>query len=257
MSLNIVAFDPMLRAMGLGPSLSRYSPETKFKPLKTLLLSKTPLVGSLNVTFDDSCFVTVPAEGEVPWDQIKLVAHGPRKVFSQIYLGLFGQAQNLTLALADDGAKVVIGAGALVRGQIQCFGRPSVFIGDRSTLHGPRLMIGQADLVIGDNCLIHEDVLIQAMDPHPIVDLNTGEILNTGRRELRLGSHVLVGRCSQILANTSIGDGSVVAPGSTVEGKFGKHVWLAGVPAIVKREQISWARGFGQEAPNFNTKAKK
>jgi carbonic anhydrase/acetyltransferase-like protein (isoleucine patch superfamily) len=256
MSLQIVAFDPMLRVMGLPPALSRYSPDTKFRPLKTLLLSETPLVQGLSATFDDSCFVTVPAEGEVAWGQIKLMVHGARKAFSQVHLGLFGQAQGLTLAVADDATKVVIGTGAVVRGHIQCFGRPSVFIGDRSTLQGVRVMVGQADVVIGDDCLIGEEAWLVAQDPYPMIDLSTGEVLNTGRVELALGRHVLVGRRAQLLAHSKVGDGSVVAPGSTVDGHFGKHVWLMGAPATVKRESISWARAFGQEAPNFNAEVR-
>lgn len=256
MSLQITALDPMLRVMGFQPSLSRYCPETKMKGLKTLLLSETPLAKDLSVRFDDTCFVTVPEDEPVPWVQMKLGVHGPRKTFSQVHLGLFGKPQGLTLALADDATKIVIGSGSVVRGQISCFGRPSVFIGDHCTLQGVRFIVGQADLVIGDDCLLNEEVLLQAMDPHPVVDLQTGEVLNVGRGEMRLGRHVMVGRRAQILPNSQLGDGCIVAAGSSVDGQFGKHVWLCGNPATIKREQVSWARAFGHEAPNFHNTAK-
>lgn len=226
------------------------------KALKTLLLADTPLAQDLTVRFDDTCFVTVPADESVPWAQIKLGVHGSRKAFSQVHLGLFGKPQGLTLALADDATKIVIGSGTVVRGQISCFGRPSVLIGDHCTLQGVRVVVGQADLVIGDDCMLNEDVLLQAMDPHPVVDLQTGEVLNVGRGEMRLGRHVMVGRRAQIMPNSQLGDGCIVAAGAFVDSRFGKHVWLSGNPATIKREQVSWARAFGQEAPNFNSTVK-
>ncbi len=256
MSLQITAFEPMLRTMGFQPSLARYCPGTRLSSLKTVLLSETPLAQGVNVSFDETCFVTVPESEAIPWAQIKLAVHGPRKVFSKVHFGLFGKPQGLTLAIADDATKVVIGMGTVVRGQISCFGRPSVFIGDHCSLQGVRLIVGQADLVIGDDCLISEEVVLQAMDPHPVVDLETGEVLNVGRGELRLGRHVMMGRRAQVLPNSSIGDGCIVSAGAFVDGVFGKHLWLTGNPANIKREQVSWARAFGQEAPNFHPPAK-
>lgn len=251
MSLQITAFEPMLRTMGLQPSLARYCPESNGSTLKTVLLAETPLVEGLSTTFDASCFVTLPAQGEIAWDKIKLVIPAGRPQFKNVHLCLLCQPQGLTLSLADDGTKVVIGTGTKVRGQIQCFAKPSVFIGDDCHLQGVRLLVGQADLVIGNGCVLNEEALLQAQDVYPLVDLSTGEVLNTGRRSLTLGRHVLVGRRATVLPNASVGDGCVIAPGSTVDAVFGKHLWLNGTPAIITRQHISWAPAFGKEAPNY------
>lgn len=253
MSLNLVAFEPMLRAMGLAPSLARYFPTSRFLPLQTLLLRDCPLVHGLDARWDDSCFVTLPQDAPAswPWERIKLSVARRGAAYSGVHLAFMSLPQQLQMSVSDDHTKLVVGHDVQWRGQLNAHGRPTVVVGDGAHLSGVRMVVGQFDLVVGDDCLLGEEVLLQAQDPYPLVDLSTQEVLNTGRGALHLSSHVLVGRRALLLGRTEVGAGSVVSAGAVVEGAFDRHVLLGGSPAQVQRQQISWARGFGQTAPHF------
>jgi tetrahydrodipicolinate N-succinyltransferase len=59
-------------------------------------------------------------------------------------------------------------------------------------------------------------------------------------KDIKIGNRVWIGAHVSILKGSEIGDGSVVAIRSLVNDKFPANVLLAGIPARVKRHDISW-----------------
>ncbi len=95
-------------------------------------------------------------------------------------------------------------------------------------------------VVIGNNCLFSEWIEFWASDTHSIFDSN-GNLLNQGK-EIIVGNNVWIGKDSKILKNTTIPDGCIVGMGSVVSKKFTTtNAILAGVPAKVVKENISWS----------------
>lgn len=90
-------------------------------------------------------------------------------------------------------------------------------------------------------------VYIATDDMHRLEDLATGERLNPYGAHVRLGSHVWLCRDAVVSGHAEIGDGCVVGMRSMVRGqKVAPHTAVAGTPARVIRERITWR---GEDTP--------
>ena len=95
--------------------------------------------------------------------------------------------------------------------------------------------------VIGKKCMFSFDITIYNTDAHPILDVNTNEIVNKVK-EINIGDHCWVGAHSTILKNTQIADDCIVGWASVVSGKhLIPHCAIAGNPAKKVREGVTWS----------------
>lgn len=90
------------------------------------------------------------------------------------------------------------------------------------------------EIIIGEEVFISHDVTIMDSDSH-VIDENTE---NT--KSVTIGNHVWIGSRVLILKGVTIGDGAVIAAGSVVNRDVPAHALVAGNPAVVKREHVSW-----------------
>lgn len=106
----------------------------------------------------------------------------------------------------------------------------------RSTFLNRRTEIMAAESVtVGDNCAISWDVVISDTDYHHLMP---------GRPRsapVVIGNGVWIGSRATILKGVTIGHGAVVAAGSVVTKDVPSRALVAGVPARVIRDEISWA----------------
>lgn len=88
-------------------------------------------------------------------------------------------------------------------------------------------------ITIGENVAIAKEVIIRDSDSHKISDsVMTAPIV--------IGDHVWIGTRAIILKGVTIGDGAVVAAGAIVTKDVPPHTVVAGVPAKVVKENITW-----------------
>jgi acetyltransferase-like isoleucine patch superfamily enzyme len=136
-------------------------------------------------------------------------------------------ARDATLAIHGrarfgDGTKILVGPGA------------TVSIGDDSHLDGDCRIVCAAGVSIGGGCAIAWEVLIMDTDFHRI----------DGRADsdapVRLGDRVWVGVGAKILKGVTVGDGAIVAAGAVVTRDVPAGALVAGSPARVVREHVSW-----------------
>ena len=88
-------------------------------------------------------------------------------------------------------------------------------------------------LVVGRGTIVGEDACIMDSDSHLLAG-------SARPKEILIGSHVWIGARVTILKNSILHDGVVVAAGSVVSGEFPRNSLVAGVPAKVIRENVSW-----------------
>lgn len=117
-----------------------------------------------------------------------------------------------------------------------------VYIGnDSSCTNATHLTAAEGkNIYIGPECMIAEDVFISNTDGHPIFDAS-GCRINYGK-DIIIGEHVWIGRNAEILKGSEIGSGSIVAARSVVNKKFPQNVILAGAPAQVIKNSVSFER---------------
>ncbi len=88
-------------------------------------------------------------------------------------------------------------------------------------------------IVIGDNCSISHDFTIMDSDAHKL-----NGVLKT--RPVSIGNHVWIGTRVTILSGVKVGNGAVVAAGSLVKDDIPEGSLVAGVPAQIIKENVSW-----------------
>lgn len=101
-------------------------------------------------------------------------------------------------------------------------------IGDRTEIHCGR------EVTIGAGCAISWDVVILDRDYHALGA--AGEQC----RAVTIGDGVWIGCRAMVLKGVTIGAGAVVAAGAVVTGDVAPRALVAGNPARVVREQVSW-----------------
>lgn len=96
------------------------------------------------------------------------------------------------------------------------------YIGHRSHIHAV------SDLLIGSNCVIADNVLINNSDH---VKGNIQQISTRG--PITIGDRVFVGQNVVILANVHIGDDAIIGAGSVVTKDVPEGATITGVPARI------------------------
>lgn len=96
-----------------------------------------------------------------------------------------------------------------------------------------------ADITLGHNCLIADEVTFSVSDMHSVIDAETGVRLNPAK-SIMLGHRVWIGARSTVLKGTTIGNGSFIGAHSLVRGAFPANVMAGGVPAKILRTGVSW-----------------
>ena len=115
-----------------------------------------------------------------------------------------------------------------------CIGQATTFTWHtRLYLHEP------GTIRIGDGCLIASGSLFTVSDMHAIIALDTGERTNPAR-DITVENDVWVGQNVSILKGVTIGRGSVVGLGAVVTRAVPPTCVVAGIPARVVRENVTW-----------------
>jgi len=126
------------------------------------------------------------------------------------------------VARMADGTKILAGPGA------------TVTIGDRSYFDGDCRVICATRVSIGSGCAIAWEVLIMDTDFHRVDGRASGDA------PVRLGDRVWVGVGAKILKGVTVGDGAVIAAGAIVTRDVPAGALVAGNPARVIRERVTW-----------------
>jgi acetyltransferase-like isoleucine patch superfamily enzyme len=234
--------EPLLRTMGLPPSLVRYLPLTSSKPLRTTRLRDSPLVQKLAMDWADDCLLTTLDGMADQLGHVSVTVPGVRRTVSGVHLALFGHKGQINLVLGGDHLKVVVGTDTVARVGLHLAAKATAFIGDRTTIGQARCIAANADLVIGDDCQLSEDVLVQCSDQHAIVEQDGGAPVFGHRRHVKIGRHVWLGRRAMVLPDVTIGTGAIVESGAVVRSDVAAHTMVGGAPATLLREKVDWRR---------------
>lgn len=109
-----------------------------------------------------------------------------------------------------------------------------VEIGDHTFLNRRTEVMCKRHVKIGSHCAISWDVTISDTDYHALEGSET-------TRPVHIGDRVWIGSRATILKGVTIGEGAVIAAGAVVSKDVPPRTLVAGVPARVVRENVSWS----------------
>ena len=105
-------------------------------------------------------------------------------------------------------------------------------IGEKTRVHGSCIHATE-HIYIGKNCLIAGNCQIFDCSGHDIHATSNRSEVFLKTKPIRIEDNVWIGTGSIILPGTHIGEGSVVAAGSVVRGRFAPCSLIAGNPAVL------------------------
>ena len=110
----------------------------------------------------------------------------------------------------------------------------TIEIGDRTYVNRRTEIICQDSVRIGADCLVSWEVMIADTDYHSVGDAPVAA-------PVVLEDLVWVGARATILKGVTVGEGAVVAAGAVVTADVAPRTLVAGVPARVVREDVTWS----------------
>jgi len=171
--------------------------------------------------------------------------HSNMTLGNRVHLGAFtniGSSQEGTVRFMDD-------VGVSSRNIMGASERGVLFLGEKTTIeqNGWFSAAAGGEIHLGNDNMLSLFIKM-GVGHHELLDQKTGKLL-TNRVAIRTEDHVWIGIGSTLLPGAHLGEGSVVGASSVVTKAFPPHCTIAGNPARVLREGISWQR----EAMNHGT----
>ena len=118
-------------------------------------------------------------------------------------------------------------------------GNSCLKIGTNTGIGSIKIRIKDGNIVVGDNCMFSAGILLRNWDGHRVYNL--GEELQTNiPGNIIIGNHVWICENASIIKKCEIGNDSIIAYGSVVTKGCLANCVLAGNPAKVVKENISW-----------------
>jgi len=96
-------------------------------------------------------------------------------------------------------------------------------------------------VLIGEDCMLANDIDIRTGDSHSVIDMETGERLNFPG-DVVISRHVWIAPHTVILKGVTIGENSIVATGAVVTKSCEPGVIMGGNPAKAIKTGVSWKR---------------
>lgn len=196
--------------------------------------------------FDNSCKVSL---SNIALDAIirgklklKIIQHGSNASIAGFKATICSLSGYIQIKVGNNDSTVHFGDRSKGAYDIRLWRNSHVVIGEKTTSNGVRIVCDNSEFTCGSDCMFSDDILIQTSDQHGIVDLSSGEIINSDYCKVTLGEHVWLGRQSTLSSRINIGSGSVIGTGSLVTKDIEANCIAAGVPAKIIKTNHSWCR---------------
>jgi acetyltransferase-like isoleucine patch superfamily enzyme len=149
--------------------------------------------------------------------------------------------------MGNDNLVVLMGHHGRLALEANLYAGNALLAGRGVSAWGARVWVqGGTVCTLGDGCLLSEDISIRTTDHHSMIDLASGQQINSPM-DVSIGRHVWLGPGTTINKGVTIGDGAIVAPHSVVSACIPAAECWGGVPARMIRRNVSWVRSHPAE----------
>ncbi len=152
--------------------------------------------------------------------------------------------RNLHIIVYGNKHQIMIGKKTVVSGELWLEDEASsITIREGTTIEEAHIACTEPNgkIVIAEDCMLANGIQIRNGDSHPIIDATTNERLNPAR-DVMIGKHVWIAARALVLKGVHIGEGSVIGTGSVVTRDVPSYSLVAGNPAKVRKQGITWDR---------------
>lgn len=152
---------------------------------------------------------------------------------------------NLKVFIRGNNHKIVVGENCQIKSGViwvednNC----SLSIGKNTTIEDAHFGITEPNSIIevGEDCMFSSGIKLLTGDSHSIIDLESMKRINYANN-IKICSHVWLGSDVVILKGVEIEKDSVVGSRSIITKKYGSNSIIAGAPAKVIKENVTWDR---------------
>lgn len=165
---------------------------------------------------------------------------------NKVTIGAGGNFRLLKVSIQGAGNELIIGSGCSFSGavNIAIIGTNRVVrIGNNCTINGLILNCRDEDVIIGDDCLLSNEIKIRSSDAHKIFDRSTKIQINKPRNAVQIGNHVWIGQGVFIGKNAIVPNGCVIGTRSVITKQLSKeNCIIGGTGGKILREDIFWEK---------------
>lgn len=155
-----------------------------------------------------------------------------------------GRLENCSFVNNGKNCKLIIGDKVYIKDTTFWFeGEGSIIkIGDETTIESALIAALEGKkVIIGDDCMLSNNVILRTGDSHPIYDSDSQRI-NLGE-DIILGNHVWIGEGCVLLKRSEFPDGSILGTKSLANKKYtDRNCAYAGMPAKIVKPEVYWKR---------------
>lgn len=149
----------------------------------------------------------------------------------------YSNCQKRSILRMDKGSTLIVKGGFsfFYGADIILFPNAILKLGNNSFINSDCKIRCHKQIEIGDDCAISHDFTVMDSDAHKLNgDSNT--------KPVKIGNHVWIGTRVTILSGVTVGDGAIIAAGSIVTRDVPSGTVVAGVPAKVVEEKVTWSK---------------
>ncbi len=167
----------------------------------------------------------------------KIVAEKGARLNFGFFTHIFSKRRKSKLIMQEDSSFILTGKAMIQSGAMVFVGKGKTLKIGRSTFTSNIKILAHDDITIGDNCIFGWECQIFSGDGHPIYQ---GENIVNKDVPVVIEDNVWVGSRALILKGVRVGKGSIVAAGAVVTKDVPQNCIVAGNPAKIVKENISW-----------------
>ena len=167
----------------------------------------------------------------------KIVLEKGARLNFGFFTHIFSKRRKSKLIMQEDSSFILTGKAMIQSGAMVFVGKGKTLKIGRSTFTSNIKILAHDDITIGDNCIFGWECQIFSGDGHPIYQEEN--IVNKDVPVV-IEDNVWVGSRALILKGVRVGKGSIVAAGAVVTKDVPQNCIVAGNPAKIVKENISW-----------------
>lgn len=157
-------------------------------------------------------------------------------------MGIQDEKRQKTILDVRQKGELIFDGNASIGGGARVYIKGRLIIGDNFYLSLNSQLIAHELIKFEKNCTVGWDVLVMDTDFHTVMNYNTNEVYSM-TKPILIGEHCWICNGSQLLKGTILPDDCIVGAMSLCNSCYEtSHSLIAGIPAVVKKTNITHAR---------------